>query len=482
MAEPRASETILLVEDDESQRFVTTKHLSAAGYVILAAGSLAEAIALTRRHEIDVALLDLHLPDGTGLDLLARLRADDPDLPVIMLTQFANIRSAVEAMRLGAVDYLEKPYTIEGLEIALDRARTLNTLRREIRQLRRAASEGRGDFVRGASAAMNAVWQLVERVAPTDATVLISGPSGTGKDVVARAIHDASQRARGPFIPLNCGGLTETLAEDQLFGHEEHSFTDARKMRRGDFELADKGTLFLDEIGEMPLAVQPNLLRAIETRRFFRIGGEREIHADVRFLAATNRDLHVAVAQGTFREDLLFRLNVFAIELPPLCERSEDIPLLAAAFLHELGRGLGKPRAHVTPEALRLLKAYRWPGNIRQLRNVIERALILAPGQEIRPEHLPPEISGRPDVLEGPADEDTLWERWLEAAPFGDLQLNEVRHRVELFLVQRALRHAGGKRSLAAHTLGLSYETLTFRLKKLNMLAPDVAELFETDR
>ncbi len=472
---PLADEVLLLVDDNDSLLHFTAQQLRARGATVHTAETIAQSMEVAKKHEIDVALLDLQLPDGTGLDLLSRLRADDPDLPVLMLTQYANIRSAVEAMRLGAVDYLEKPYTIEGLEVALERARTLNTLRREIRQLRRATSEGREGFVRPTSAAMAEVWRIIERVAPTDATVLITGESGTGKDVVARALHAASQRSTGPFIALNCGGMTETLAEDQLFGHEEHSFTDARKMRRGDFELADKGTLFLDEIGEMPLAVQPNLLRAIETKRFYRIGGEREIRTDARFVAATNRDLDVAVAQGAFREDLLFRLNVFTLDLPPLRQRREEIPMLAAAFLRDLGRGLGKPKARITSDALRLMQHYDWPGNIRQLRNAIERALILAPGAEIAPDHLPPEIAGRPDVAELLLDADVQWERWLDAAPFGAIPLKEARKRVDQFIMQRALREASGKRADAAQSLGMSYETFTYHLKKINQSGDDLA-------
>ncbi|HKD76309.1 MAG TPA: sigma-54 dependent transcriptional regulator, partial [Ktedonobacterales bacterium] len=383
---------ILLVEDNTSLAEMTAARLRSLGAAVHVAETLARGEVIARHEAVDLALFDLQLPDGLGTDLLAKLHADDPDLPVIMLTAHANVENAVAAMKLGAVDFLQKPFTPDDLDVAIERAMAMNTLRREVRQLRRTADAGKDNVVRGTSPAMRQVWDLVATIAPADTNVLITGENGTGKEVLACAIHATSRRAGGSFIPVNCGGITETLIEDHLFGHEAHAFTDARSMKRGDFELADKGTIFLDEIGEMPLNLQPNLLRVLDQRRFFRIGGEREIRVDARVIAATNRDLEACVALGSFRQDLYFRLNVFEIKMPALRERRGDIPLLVAAFLHDLGRALGKPKRRIAETALRLLCAYDWPGNVRQLRNVVERALILCQGSEIFPEHLPPEL------------------------------------------------------------------------------------------
>ncbi len=457
---------ILLVEDNTALAAMTAARLRSQGAVVHVVETLAQGENVARHEAVDLALFDLQLPDGLGTDLLAKLHADDPDLPVIMLTAHANVENAVAAMKLGAVDFLQKPFTPDDLDVAIERAMTMNTLRREVRQLRRTADAGRNSAVRGTSPAMRQIWDLVATVAPSDTNVLITGENGTGKEVLANAIHAASRRAGGPFIPVNCGGITETLIEDHLFGHEAHAFTDARSMKRGDFELADKGTIFLDEIGEMPLNLQPNLLRVLDQRRFFRIGGEREIRVDVRVIAATNRDLEVCVAQGSFRQDLYFRLNVFEIKMPALRERRGDVPLLVAAFLHDLGRTLGKSKRRITEAALRLLCAYDWPGNVRQLRNVVERALILCQGVEILPEHLPPELLGRSDTLSDVPDADTLWERWLDAAPFDEMAPDVIKDRVERYLILRALRNAGWQRGPAARQLGFSTDLLRHYMKK----------------
>lgn len=459
-------EHILLLEDNVTLATFTAQRLRAGGATVHHAETIADAQRIAQHEQIDLALLDLQLPDGSGLDFLATLRAATPELPAIMLTAHASIRSAVTAMRLGAVDYLQKPYQESDLDLAIERALTLDTLRREIRQLRRASSDGKDSPVRGQSAAMQEIWRLVDTVAPTDANVLITGENGTGKEVLARALHAASLRNAGPFIPVNCGGMTETLVEDQLFGHEAHAFTDARALRRGDFELADKGTIFLDEIGEMPLSMQPNLLRVLDSRRFFRIGGEREIQVDVRVISATNRPLPEAVAQGQFRQDLLFRLNVFTLHMPALRERREDIPLLIAAFLRDLGRTLGKPKRRISASAVQLLTAYSWPGNVRQLRNVLERALILCPGQEISPEHLPPEVIGQADLALTVPDPDTLWERWLDAAPFHDLALDDIKEQIDRFLVLRTLRQMAWNRAQTARVLQINADQLRFRMHK----------------
>jgi DNA-binding NtrC family response regulator len=464
---------ILLVEDNIEASAFIARRLRHEGATVYDVTTVAEGMTIANQNEIDLALLDLNLPDGSGIDLLARLRTIDPDLPVIMFTQYANVRSAVEAMRLGAIEYLIKPFDPEDLEAAIGNALTMDALRREVRHLRRTANTVISNIARGNSPAMKRIWEDVEKVAPKDSNVVLLGENGTGKEVLARAIHAASPRANGPFIPVNCGGITETLIEDQLFGHEAHSFTDARTMRRGDFELADKGSIFLDEIGEMPLRLQAALLRVLQERRFFRIGGEREIHVDVRVIAATNRDLGEMVRQKQFREDLFFRLDVMTISVPPLRERREDIPALAATFLGDLGRTLRKTRCRLSQETLRLLIAYDWPGNVRQLRNVLERALILADGQDILPEHLPPEIKGHMTDTNAPPDPVTLWDRWIDAAPFIDIPLDELKEQLERHLVLRALRRCQWKKANAARLLGISAELLRFRMQKYDIRAEE---------
>ncbi|MBA3824417.1 MAG: sigma-54-dependent Fis family transcriptional regulator [Ktedonobacterales bacterium] len=463
---------ILLVEDNDTLAQFTANQLRAQGARVQIASTLAEGAAFARKETIDLALLDLHLPDGISTSLLASLRTADPEMPVIMMTERASVGTAVESMKLGAVDYLEKPYQPADLDRAIDRAMTLDGLRREVRTLRRlTGGDGPDTTVRGTGPAMSRVWHDLDQVAPYDSNVLILGENGTGKEVLARAIHAASGRSRGPFIPVNCGGMPETLVEDQLFGHEAHAFTDARALRRGDFELAHKGTIFLDEIGEMPPAAQPNLLRVLEGRRFFRIGGEAEVHVDVRVISATNRDLEEAVARNQFRQDLLFRLNVFTIRVPPLRERREDIPLLIAMFLRELGRSLSKPKRKISLHTLRLLTNYTWPGNVRQLRNVLERALILCAGQEILPEHLPPEITGQQDPALTAPDPDALWERWFDIAPFEAITLNELKAQIERRLIMRTLRQTGGNHGETARILGVP--DLSYYLGKHHLLDGD---------
>ncbi len=470
LAEAIRGATVLMVEDDETLAHFTAQHLGAAGATVEIAPTLAAARGALKRLQVDLALFDLHLPDGLSTTLLAEARADDPDLAVIMITQRSTVRVAVEALHLGALDFLEKPYQQDDLDLAIVRAMTMDGLRREIRQLRRVTQIGKEAIVQGASAAMRQVWEQVESVAGRDSTVLITGENGTGKEVIAQTLHHSSPRARGPFIPVNCSALTETLVEDTLFGHEQNSFTGAHSLRRGDFELAGKGTLFLDEIGDMPVSGQVKLLRAIETRKFMRLGGEREIHVDVRIIAATNVDLEAAKQQGRFRSDLFFRLNVFPIHVSPLRERREDIPMLLAAFLRDLGKALGKPKRHLNATTLRLLVAYDWPGNVRQVRNVVERALILCQGDEILPEHLPPEITGGQTLQMPAVNLDVLWERWLDGAPFQNPDLNEAKSQVERLLVQRALRQFSGSRGEAARSLGLSAESLGYYLKKHRLL------------
>jgi len=457
--------SVLMVEDNSDLAAMTANHLQQQGAKVHIASTLNEGSTIYSKVEVDLVLLDLQLPDGLGTELLAELHNKDPELPVIMLTQFANVRTAVESMKKGAIDFLEKPFRYEDLDIAVARAMTMNELRREIRQLQRAALTSETAMMHSNNATMKAIWHQIDTLAPIPSNILITGENGTGKEVIARALHNRSLRAKKPFIAVNCSGLTETLIEDRLLGHEPGAFTDGRTLHRGDFELAHEGTIFLDEIGDMPVKLQTHLLRVVEQRTFTRMGGEREIKVDIRLLAATNRNLEEAMEEGGFRLDLFYRLDVVRIMIPPLRERREDIPLLIAAFLRELGQALNKPRRHISASALQLLLAYNWPGNIRELRNAVENALIFCNGTDILPEHLPLKIQKVTTSISGPAP-DSQWEQWIDAAPLHSFSLAETTELVERLLVLRALRQSGWHRRTAADVLGITDVLLNYRMKK----------------
>jgi two-component system, NtrC family, response regulator AtoC len=331
-----------------------------------------------------------------------------------------------------------------------------SAMHRELRQLRRERSDNyHFSFIVGYSERMRAVFDIVARVAQSDtASVLITGESGTGKEVVARAIHDQSLRSSGPFHPLNCAAIASNLLESELFGYEQYAFTDAKKQKRGLLELADGGTLFLDEIGEMPLEMQAKLLRVLETRAFYRLGGNKEVKINVRVLAATNRNLEEAMKEGIFRADLFYRLAVLRIDLPPLRERPDDILLFASRFIDDFNRSLGRNVRQIAPEARRLLLAYQWPGNVRELKNVIERAMILSSSDELLPAHLPGEIAGRIDASN--AGQRDLWEQWLDLRPSGQVSLEDVVGRVEQYFVRWALATTRHNRARAAELLGFA--------------------------
>ena len=363
--------------------------LRAAGYEVAAAETAAKGLALFRQLQPSVVFLDLRLPDGDGLTVLRTLKSENgDDAAVIVMTAFGEISTAVEAMRLGAFDYLKKPFDFNELEVLVSRALDTTQLRRQVGEIRQERRKTYAlDNIVGESERIQQVLRLVERVALSDAaTVLVRGENGTGKDLVARAIHYHSRRADGPFLDLSCTAMPETLFESELFGYEKGSFTDAKAMKRGLLELADGGTLFLDEVGDMPLVSQAKFLRVLETRQFKRLGGVVDQHVDIRIIAATNADLEAAVRTGRFREDLYYRLKVIPIVLPPLRERPEDIPLLLHHFMAKYNVEFRKNFRHVSDEALKLLVAYAWPGNVRELRNLLERILILERGDTILPE------------------------------------------------------------------------------------------------
>lgn len=448
--------TILIIDDEPHLPHQLARFLKKQGYEVYTAPDGEMGLLELQKNSIDLVLLDVRLPRMSGLDVLGEIRKSDQALPVIMLTAYGDVHTAVSAMKMGALDYLIKGFDLDELLLLVRRGLETSALHRELRQLRRERSDNyHFSFIVGHSERMRAVFDIVARVAQSDtASVLITGESGTGKEVVARAIHDQSLRSSGPFHPLNCAAIANNLLESELFGYEQYAFTDAKKQKRGLLELADGGTLFLDEIGEMPLEMQAKLLRVLETRAFYRLGGNKEVKINVRVLAATNRNLEEAMKEGAFRADLFYRLAVMRIELPPLRERPDDILLFASRFIDDFNRSLGRNVGQIAPEAQRLLLAYRWPGNVRELKNVIERAMILSSSDELLPAHLPGEIAGEIDVRSG--SQRDLWEQWLDLRPPGPVALEEVVERVEQYFVRWALTTAHSNRARAAELLGLA--------------------------
>jgi len=439
---------VLVVDDEESIRRLAEKEIAGLRRVVQTAGSAAEALKLLGRTQFDVIVLDVRLPDADGLELLEKIRDAAPDLEVILITGFGDIDSAVQAMKTGAYDYITKPFSLDRLELVIEKAFQRVCLQREIRLLRHnQGSRGRQQMV-GQSAAIQRVHYLVEKVAPTNVPVLITGESGTGKDVVARTIHEHSQRTEQPFVVKNCGTLQKELVRSELFGYCKGAFTGAHESQDGLLALAHQGTLFLDEIGELSLEVQASLLRVLESQTYRRVGDKQERKVDVRFLFATNRNLTEEVAKERFHEALYHRLNVFQIGLPPLRERKEDIPLLVDYFLVRLAEGGSVCR--VSRNVLQHLLAYHWPGNVRELRNVIERGIILAENGMITERALPPELFERRD---DPAEESRLL----------SLQELEKKH------IKRVLAEVDGNRSQASSILGVSRKTLYRKLQEYGL-------------
>jgi len=457
---------ILIVDDEPHLPHQLARFLKKQSYKVSIAADGEAGLRELQNQSFDLVLLDLRLPRLGGLEVLAQIRDMDEDLPVIILTAYGDVHTAVEAMKLGALDYLLKGFDLDELLLVVQRALEKSAMSRELRQLRQERSARyHFDYVVGHSERMSEVFKMVGRVALSDASVLIMGESGTGKEVIARAIHDQSDRANGPFHPLNCAAIAHNLLESELFGFEQYAFTDAKKQKRGLLELADGGTLFLDEIGEMPLEMQSKLLRVLETHSFFRLGGGAEVKIDVRILAATNRDLKQAMKEGAFRPDLYFRLAVLTIPLPPLRERPDDILLFAARFIEDFNKSLGRSIRSISPEAQRLLQAYPWPGNIRELKNVIERAIILSNGDELLPMHLPYEVVGalaRNKLV--PYDP---WEQWLSAHPSSPIVLDQLGERLEQHVVRWALETTQHNRAQAAQMLGYAkVDQLRYLMRK----------------
>jgi len=459
--------TVLIIDDEQTLNHFVQEDLREAGYESLGALTGQEGLDLIRSHEVDLVLLDQQLPDMHGLDVLKVIREEEPDIPVIIVTGHGEIDCAVQAMKLGAYDYMKKPYNLDTLLLVAAKALEASAMRREIRRLRRETRNRYAlTWIVGETPQMKAIAQLLMRVAPTNASVLLQGESGTGKEVVANAIHQQSNRAERAFVALNCAAIPDALLESELFGYEPGAFTGAHKQKKGLIEAADGGTLFLDEISGMKPEMQTKLLRVLETRTLRRVGGTRDIKVDIRIIAASNQDLVKAIREGTFREDLYYRLGVVTVNLPPLRERIVDLPLFIAAFIDDYNQSTGRNITGVSADALRLLKAYSWPGNIRELRNVVERAVILCDGDEIRPQHLPAEIVAcQPSPTPAPAEP-----KGDSVPPNGHgLNLKEAVARLEEDLIRRALALADGNQTRAANTLGISRDELRYRLRKYQL-------------
>lgn len=445
--------TILLVDDDAEVLNMLGLFFEKKGWAVQRAAEVNGAMDLYERDRPDLVLLDLHLPGASGLHFLEVVRARDPDATVIMLTGQADVPTAVEAMRLGAENFLTKPVELKHLEVVSERAFEKADLRRRNRFFAERQIDAGSTEALGRTPVMREIGRQVEILADSDTTVLLSGETGTGKGFVAHLLHSLSRRASSPLVEINGAGLSPTFLDSEMFGHEKGAFTDAREQKRGLFELAHGGSFFLDEIGDLALELQPKLLKVLERSRFRRLGGTREIEVDVRLIAATNVDLERAVRSGRFREDLYYRLNVLPLRLPPLRERGrEEIADLAVRTLLDLRRRVGRGPARLSSDALERLVLYRWPGNIREMRNVLERVLLLSSdAEEILPSHLPPEITGNGSAHEAGA-EDTL-----------SLQEVERRH------IARVLAYHGGNRSRTAKTLGISRATLYEKLSRYSL-------------
>ncbi|WP_243439647.1 sigma-54-dependent transcriptional regulator [Fundidesulfovibrio soli] len=450
---------VLILDDERNYLLILQALLEGSGYAVTALDDPEMGMAYLEESEVDVVITDMKMPKMTGQEVLERVKKTYPHVPVIIMTAFGSIEAAVEAMRVGAYDYVTKPFSNDELMLTVGKAAQYAKAKRENLMLRQTLEERFSVHqVIGRSKAMGQVLELVERAAPSRSTVLIMGESGTGKEMVAKAIHFASPRKDGPFISVNCMALSTGVLESELFGHEKGSFTGAVARKRGRFEMAHGGTLLLDEVGELTPELQVKLLRVLQERTFERVGGTESVEVDIRVVAATNKNLQEAVAAGTFREDLFYRLNVVRIDMPALRERREDIPLLSSHFLRKYASENGKPLQGFSTEAMDALTGYEWPGNVRQLQNVVERCVVLASGELIGVDDLPAELR----------DEETQYKSAVDLLPV-QLNLSDTLERIEAALVRRALARADFVQVKAAEMLGISKSLLQYKLKKYNI-------------
>jgi DNA-binding NtrC family response regulator len=461
---------ILIVEDEKMLAWTLAQRLRKEGYETSQVSTGREALEALTQHDFELLLLDYGLPDADGIDVLKKALGAKPAALAILMTASGSVENAVEAMKAGAYDYLSKPLDLNHLVFIIRKALETTTLRREVEELRARLREQYGVAnIIGNSPQMLEIFSLIRKVAPTNATVLLRGESGTGKGLLARAIHYQSARAEAPFVTITCSAIPETLLESELFGHERGAFTDARSEKRGQLELAHGGTVFMDEIGDMPMGLQAKLLRFLEDRTFKHVGGTRDIVVDVRFIAASNRNLEADAADGRFRADLYYRLNIVPIHIPPLRQRQADIQPLANAFIADFNREFKKRIRGIAPEAQEAMKRYPWPGNVRELRNMIERAVLLGTGHFLRREDLFPEGTmgregegARGRVAASPRHPVTPSPFCL---PEGGVNLEQL----EKEMVVQALAAAGGNRTKAARLLGMSRDQIRFRIKKFGL-------------
>ena len=455
------AKTILIIDDEKTIRWSLAEALTASGYETVDADTAASGIVRFRETCPDLVLLDMKLPDGSGLDVLKAIRAEDSTVPIVMMTAYAEVEAAVEAMKHGAYDFIPKPYSVEKLRVSIANAMETERLKTEIAYLRSGSSGGSffKHFI-GRSPAMQEIFEKIRKIGQSKATtILITGESGSGKELVARAIHAASHDEPRPFMEINCASVPETLLESELFGYEKGAFTDAKARKAGLVELAEGGTLFLDEIGEMGITLQSRLLRVLENKTFRRVGGVKDLTVNTRIVSATNRDLTQAIKDKQFREDLYYRLKVIPLQIPPLRERRDDIPLLVGHFIERFNRELGKSVPMPGTEVIDLLVHYDWPGNVRELKNVIERAMLLDAQDALLVAHLPTEIRGG-----APIDIPATAPRAMAASvtsQFFPMTLRDV----ERIQIEKTLEETHGNKSRAAAILGISRQTLREKLK-----------------
>jgi len=450
---------ILVLDDEQNYLLLLEALLEDEGYSITTLQDPELALEFLDQSEVDVVITDMKMPKVSGQEVLERVKRDYPHIPVLIMTAYGSINGAVEAMKCGAFDYISKPFSNDELLLSVSKAAQMSQTERQNRELRRSLEERYGKHnIIGRSKTMRQVLEMIDRVAPSSSSVLITGESGTGKELVAQALHYASPRKNGPFVSVNCMALNPGVLESELFGHEKGSFTGAVVQRRGRFEAAHKGTLFLDEVGELSLDFQIKLLRFIQERTFERVGGTSPVQVDIRLVVATNKDIREAVERGDFREDLYYRLNVVNIHVPPLRERVEDIPLLAEHFLAKFSRENDKQLKGFTPGAMQVLTAYSWPGNVRQLENVVERCVVLARGDYLDLEDLPPELKNEADQFRSAAD----------MLP-SEIDLGDTLEKIEAALIRKALVRSNFVQVKAADMLGISKSLLQYKLKKYNI-------------
>ncbi|WP_075558042.1 MULTISPECIES: sigma-54 dependent transcriptional regulator [Parabacteroides] len=447
---------IVVADDEPHIRKMICRLLTDEGYEVKPAENGREAVEVFLSFQPDVVLLDQQMPVMTGVEALEEIKRISPNQTVLFVTAFGSISLAVDAVKKGAYDFIEKPFDNDKLLLTVSRAVEHSRMKGEISNLKKSLGEKQSSVI-GENTGLKQVMAQVRRVAETNATVLVHGESGTGKELIARAVHNNSLRNNGPFVAINCGAIPLTLMESELFGHERGAFTDAKEAKAGTFERADGGTLFLDEVGELPLDAQVKLLRVLEERKITRIGGKKAIPVDVRIVAATNRNLDDEVKNGHFRLDLLYRLNVFTLILPPLRERKEDIPLLTNFFIRKYNRTLSLDVQSVSPEAIALLSAYDWPGNVRDLENAIQSSMILCTGGVIRPEHLPDRIKGY-ELAEAQT-----------VTGSGGNSIREVNAQMEKELIIEALKKHNFNRTLTAEALNISRKTLFNKMKRYGL-------------